>query len=262
VDAIRELGTVVVGYDLESPVWRLKGWDKPRWIGRGTAILAMDRAISAASRPQRIRLGKRWVKDAAGRVDAGCVPARDLTPLGLWQALRARCLREVRRAEAELLRPARSDAREDPGSIDLELASERHRLSRAEVALCLVGEFSKHPAIHPFSPEPLRGPAETPGEQQATAEEFFAQISQQFDPAERDVLRLQLEGNRQDQIAQRVGRSVRQVGRTWNSVKQKAQEFAPGRLRVPDPVLPLHVRVPDAANEPAATHNEQIKEAA
>jgi hypothetical protein len=249
IDTIRSLGTAVVGYDLDSPVWNLPGWKKPRWLGHGTGIVAMDRALAEAFKPQRVRLGERWVKDDTGRVDEECVPATDLRREELPRALRALCLREVR-AEADFMSGGFSAAGEDPGAIDLEQASERHLFSRAEVALCLVGEFSKRPAIHPFAPEPLRGPALLPGEEETTAEGFFARLSDRFlDPTEREVLRLKIADESEVQVATRLGCSDRTVRRIWLRVKEKAREFKPSTCT---PLVTVQLKAPTAANEPLA----------
>jgi DNA-binding CsgD family transcriptional regulator len=247
-DAIRALGTNVVGYDLDSPVWLLPGWKKPRWLGHGTGIVAMDRALAEAFKPQRVRLGERWVKDDTGRVDEECIPATDLRGERLPRALRALCLREVR-AEADFMSGGLSTAGEDPGAIHLEQASEQHLFSRAEVALCLVGEFSKRPAIHPYALEPLRGPARLPVEmepQPRTPKEFFEELSFRLDATEREVLRLKIADESEIRIATRLGCSDRTVRRIWLRVKEKAREFKPGTCP------PLVAVPPTAANEPLA----------
>jgi hypothetical protein len=183
----------------------------------------MDAAVAAAFQPQRIRLGAKWVKNASGGVDAECIPALDLTPDDLARRLRTLCLRQVR-AESQLVTNKVSAGIETVGFAVEGLTWH----DRKHLAAMLFGDFSKIPAFHPFSPEPLRGPALLPVERELRADEYLTELSDwRLGPREQQVLRLHLEGETQLGIAARLGCCERTVRRAFDAVKSRARRHPP-----------------------------------
>jgi hypothetical protein len=202
---IRELGSVVISFDLDATVWRLKGWDKPRRVPPMTGKLAMHRALAAATEPQRVRLGSDWVKRHEGVVDATCVPAH-LPPAQFAWWLRRRCFAEV---EAEAMLNVRP--RWQP---DAEVLYGARALS----------EYSQRTTVHPHAPAHLGGDLEAADE--LTAREFFAGLAASaLDTRERHVLELHFDERTQPEIAAEVGCADRTVRRKLDNIKEKAMTF-------------------------------------
>jgi DNA-binding CsgD family transcriptional regulator len=212
VGTLRELGSTVIRYDLDAPVWKLMGWEEPRPLRAGTGIAAMALAVGAVFQPQRVRLGEQWVKDGEGRV-AKITPATSLGPAHLAQWLRRRCFAEV---EADVKR----EAEEERGGNFEESEDGWWRLAHASVS-----EFAMRGAVHPCSPAGLRGDAFSPGD--LAAEEFLAALAaEKLTARERQVLRLHLDGCGELEIAALLRCCDRTVRRDLGSIKEKARHFS------------------------------------
>lgn len=278
LDALRELGTVVVGRSLDATDWTLRRRKKrmsdPEAARRerarpvnvtvrvpgGAPLIALLLALDAALEPQTVRIGTEWLKDANGVVRADIVPAEDLPSESLARWLRRRFFVELdpdAEVGAEKFAHGSKYEEEDDGF---------WRLAHASIS-----EHSLRVEIHPW-PKPgvrhgnlLLGAAVLPWEREPTDEDRLhaVALAAVLTERERDVLLLHLAGDNEAQIAATLrasgvsGCSPRNVRRDLASAKEKARAVARSIGTVPrfdEPPgsvsQPRVLRTQPAANDP------------
>lgn len=244
-DALEPLGPALVGHPLRNRTWNLKGIGPYTFRRWDAAYRAMHIALFRAHEPQRVRVGRTWVKESDGTVAAGIVPVDrpDRMPWYVrkefWAELRREWIHEERlRRYYDKEVPASDLGRGGYDCADLEhdravgrlfrldaVGSKFVRDLRPDVARLVdaLDPDRERPDAYALDPDdPLDPDQERPDRAprfnaEARADKrdarALAAAASTLDPLPREALRLALEGHDNVTIVRRLGRDERTVRR-------------------------------------------------